>query len=73
MSKGVAEMRRHYRYYNNVYLAVSTSSQSSFAELRKHRRRNTATGKTSMFAGLLYCADCGSKLYYSAAKSIKEH
>ena len=43
------------------------------AELRKHRRRNTATGKTSMFAGLLYCADCGSKLYYAAAKSIKEH
>ena len=43
------------------------------AELRKNRRRNTATGKTSMFAGLLYCADCGSKLYYAAAKSIKEH
>ncbi|WP_405354507.1 recombinase family protein [Ruminococcus sp.] len=43
------------------------------AELRKHRRRNTATGKTSMFAGLLYCADCGSKLYYATAKSIKEH
>lgn len=43
------------------------------AELRKHRRRNTATGKTSMFAGLLYCADCGSKLYYAAAKSIKEN
>ena len=43
------------------------------AELRKNRRRNTATGKTSMFAGLLYCADCGSKLYFAAAKSIKEH
>ena len=26
-----------------------------------------------MFAGLLHCADCGSKLYYAAAKSIKEH
>lgn len=43
------------------------------AELRKSRRRNTATGRTSMFAGLLYCADCGSKLYCAAAKSIKEH
>ena len=42
-------------------------------ELRKHRRRLSATGKTGMFAGLLYFADCGSKLYFAAAKSIKEH
>ena len=41
-------------------------------ELRKHRRRNSATGKTSIFAGLLYCADCGSKLYYCASKSIAD-
>ena len=25
-----------------------------------------------MFSGLLYCADCGSKLYYCASKSIKD-
>ena len=41
-------------------------------ELRKHRRRNSATGKSSIFAGLLYCADCGSKLYYCASKSIDD-
>lgn len=41
-------------------------------ELRKHRRRNSATGKSSIFAGLLYCADCGSKLYYCASKSIED-
>ena len=40
-------------------------------ELRKSRRRNTTTGKTSMFSGLVYCADCGSKLYFAAAKSLK--
>ena len=41
-------------------------------ELRKHRRRNSATGKSSIFSGLLYCADCGSKLYYCASKSIED-
>jgi len=42
-------------------------------ELRKHRRRNTATGRTSLFSGLAYCADCGSKLYFCASKSIPEN
>ena len=42
-------------------------------EIKKHRRRNTATGRQSVFSGLMYCGDCGSKLYFGAAKSIKEH
>ena len=42
-------------------------------ELRDGRRRNTATGRESLFSGLLYCADCKSKLYFCAAKSIKPH
>lgn len=33
-------------------------------ELRKHKRRPTRTGKTNMFSGIAYCADCGQKLYY---------
>ncbi len=40
-------------------------------ELRNRRRRNTATGRTSLFSGLTYCADCGSKLYFCASKSIE--
>ena len=42
-------------------------------EIKKHRRRNTATGRESIFSGLVYCGDCGSRLYFCAAKSIKEH
>ena len=41
-------------------------------ELRNGRRRNSATGRTSLFSGLTYCADCGSKLYFCASKSIPE-
>ena len=37
-------------------------------ELRKNKRRYTKVGKTNMFSGLVYCADCGQKLYYCTSK-----
>ena len=40
-------------------------------ELRSHKRRNTKTGRKSLFAGLLYCPDCGAKLHFCAARSLK--
>jgi len=40
-------------------------------ELRSNRRRNTATGRTSLFSGLVFCPDCGAKLHFCAAKSLK--
>lgn len=40
-------------------------------ELRKHRRRPTKSGIVSPFSGLLYCADCGEKLYYCATGNYK--
>ena len=40
-------------------------------ELRENRRRPTATGRTSMFSGLVFCHDCGSKLHFCASKSLK--
>lgn len=40
-------------------------------ELRCHKRGNTRTGRKILFAGLLYCPDCGAKLHFCAAKSLK--
>ena len=40
-------------------------------ELRKPRRRPTKSGIVSPFSGLLYCADCGEKLYYSVTNNYK--
>ena len=40
-------------------------------ELRQHRRRPTKSGVVSPFSGLLYCADCGEKLYYSVTNNYK--
>lgn len=42
-------------------------------ELRKNKRRNTATGRKSLFSGLVYCADCGAKLHFCASKSLKKN
>lgn len=39
--------------------------------LRKNKRRPTRTGKTNMFSGIAYCADCGEKLYYCTSKSFE--
>lgn len=36
-------------------------------EIRKHKRRRTATGKLSLFSGKVFCADCGAKLHYCTA------
>ena len=41
-------------------------------ELRKNKRKPTRTGIVSIFSGLVYCADCGEKLYYSATNNYKD-
>ncbi len=39
--------------------------------LREHKRRPNRTGEVSIFSGLLYCADCGEKLYYSVTNNYR--
>lgn len=50
---------------------ISEEEFERVQELRGHKRRNTKTGRQSLFAGLLYCPDCGAKLHFCAAKSLK--
>jgi len=39
-------------------------------ELRANKRRPAKTGRQGMFSGLLYCADCGAKLYFCTTNSF---
>ena len=38
-------------------------------KLREGKRRPTSMGETSKFSGLLFCADCGSKLYFTRRRA----
>ncbi len=45
---------------------VETAVWERVQEIRKGKRRPVKSGKVSLFSGLVYCADCGQKLYYRA-------
>lgn len=42
-------------------------------ELRQSKRRNTKTGRLSLFSGLVYCADCGSKLHCGLSDFVRSY
>ncbi|MGI6269075.1 MAG: recombinase family protein [Candidatus Howiella sp.] len=58
---------------NTQEAIISEEKWLRVQELRENRRRPTATGRQSLFSGLVFCADCGSKLHFCAAKSLKQN
>lgn len=40
--------------------------------LRANKRRPAKTGKTSIFSGLVRCADCGAKLYFCTCNTYQD-
>ena len=58
---------------NTQEAIISENTCLRVQEMRKNKRRNTATGRKSLFLGLVYCADCGSKLHFCASKSLKKN
>ncbi|MEY8390434.1 recombinase family protein [Lachnospiraceae bacterium 45-W7] len=73
--KRVVKPQEEWKIFKNTHPAII--DEETFAlvqELREHRRRPTRHGIISMFSGLLYCADCGKKLYYSGTGNYRrEH
>lgn len=63
--------------FKNTHPAIIEESVwNKVQQLRQNKRRNTKSGKTSIFSGVLECADCGAKLYYCTCKrynSKQEH
>ena len=74
MHKKIEKLQEDYQIIPNTQEAIiSENTWLRVQELRKNKRRNTATGRRSLFSGLVYCADCGSKLHFCASKSLKKN
>ena len=49
---------------------VSQAQWDRVQELRKNKRRPTKAERQGLFSGLLFCPDCGNKLYFATCKSF---
>lgn len=72
LKKRLERPKEEWQVFKNTHPAiVDRETFELVQELRMHRRRPTKSGIVSMFSGLLYCADCGEKLYYSVTGNYK--
>lgn len=72
LKKRLERPKEEWQVFENTHPAiVDRETFELVQELRMHRRRPTKSGIVSMFSRLLYCADCGEKLYYSVTGNYK--
>lgn len=62
--------KEEWKVFENTHEAIiDRETWELVQELRSHKRRPNRTGEVSIFSGLLYCGDCGEKLYYSVTNN----
>lgn len=72
--KRVWNDKENRRVFEDTHPAiVDKHTFETVQEIRKHKRRPTATGKISIFAGKVFCADCGAKLHYCTANAFNDN
>lgn len=71
--KRMENPKENQRVFENTQSAIiETGLWERVQELRSNKRRLTKTGKTSIFSGLVRCADCGEKLYFCTCNTYKD-
>lgn len=55
--------------FENAHPAIIDRDTFALVQkIRESRHRQTRTGKISIFSGLVFCEDCGRKMYYQSGK-----
>ncbi len=55
-------------FYNTHPAIIDIDTFDKVQEIREQRHRRTKTGKSHMFSGLVFCADCKGKMYFNSSK-----
>ena len=67
--KSVPE-EQQYRFENTHEAIIDKETWDIVQKVRLGRRRRNLIGDVNKYSGLLYCADCGSKLYFIHGRTI---
>ncbi|HXK77407.1 MAG TPA: recombinase family protein [Oscillospiraceae bacterium] len=59
-------------FYNTHPAIIEQDVFDKVQEIRQQRHRRTKTGKSSLFSGMVYCADCKKKMYYSTTSYFEK-
>ena len=69
--KTVRNPQEEWLIFENTHEPIVTQEQFDLVqELRKHKRRPTKHEEVNPFSGMVYCADCGKKMYLCRATSL---
>ena len=61
---------QQYRFENTHEAIIDKETWDIVQKVRLGRRRRNLIGDVNKYSGLLYCADCGSKLYFIHGRTI---
>ena len=73
IKKMIENPPEQWKIFRNTHEAiVDEETFERVQELRRNKRRPAKTGKTNLFSGVAYCADCGEKMYYCTTQNFEE-
>ena len=60
-----------YRFEHTHEAIVDQTTWDIVRQVRQGKRRRNSMGEVNKYSGLLYCADCGSKLYFVRGRTLE--